>query len=58
MPNVFVIADDILIAGFDEHGREHDEMLEKVLWICRQLNLKLCKDKSLFMYTIIPPLAR
>ena len=41
MANVFGIADDILIAGFDDLGIDHDETLEKVLRICRQANLKL-----------------
>ena len=31
MPNVFGIVDDILIAGFDEWGRDHDGTLEKLL---------------------------
>ena len=31
MPNIFGIPDDILIVGFNEHGRGHKEMLEKVL---------------------------
>ena len=29
MPNVFSIADDILIAGFDEQGKDHDATLDK-----------------------------
>ena len=41
IPNVFSIADDILIAGFDELGRGHDATLDKVLRICRQANMKL-----------------
>ena len=32
MPNVFGIADDILIAGFDK--QDHDETLGKVLQVC------------------------
>ena len=28
MPNVFHIADDILITGFDEDGRDHDKRFE------------------------------
>ena len=40
MPNVFRIGDDILIAGFDEQGKDHEETLDKVLWICRQANLE------------------
>ena len=31
--NVFAIADDILIVGFDKQGKDHDKMLEKVLWV-------------------------
>ena len=53
MLNVFGIADDILIVGFDKYARDHDDVLEKVLQIYRQLNLKLNKDKSLFRYTSI-----
>ena len=34
MPNVFGSADDILIAGFNEQGKDHDETLDKVLWRC------------------------
>ena len=53
MPNVFGIADDILIAEFDEHGRYHDETLEKVLQICRWSDLKLNIDKCLLRCTSI-----
>ena len=51
MPNVFSIADGILIAGFREQGKDHDETLDKVL---RQVNSKLNKDKCLFRCTSIP----
>ena len=27
LPNVFGIADDILILGYDEHGNDQDKML-------------------------------
>ena len=37
MPNVFGIAHGILIAGFSQHGRDHGEMLKKVLWIFSQI---------------------
>ena len=50
----FGIADDILIAVFNDISREHDATLSKVLRICRQANLKLNKDKCLFMGTNIP----
>ena len=51
--NVFSIADDILTAGFDEQIKDHDETLEKVLKICRQIHLKLNEDKCLFMFNTI-----
>ena len=34
MPNLFSIADDILIAGLNEWGNDHDETLRKVLQVC------------------------
>ena len=43
--NVFGSVDDILIAGFDKQSKDHNESLEKVLWVCRQMNLRLNKDK-------------
>ena len=45
MPNVFSIANDILIAEFVELGRDHDATLDKVLRICTQANLKPNKGK-------------
>ena len=54
MSNIFVTADDILITGFDEWGKDHDETLEKVLWVCREANIKLNKDKYLFRCTSTP----
>ena len=54
MPNVFGIADDILFAGFIEQGKDHNETLGKVVWICRQAQLKLDKDKCLLRCTNIP----
>ena len=45
---MFGIADDILIAGFIDTGREHDTALNMVLRICSQANLRLTKDKSHF----------
>ena len=27
MPNVFGIADDILVAGYDTDGKDHDDMV-------------------------------
>ena len=33
MPHVFGIADHILITVFDEKGKDHNETLDKVLWV-------------------------
>ena len=44
MSNVFGIAYHILIEGSDELGRGNDAVLDKVLRICRQANMKLKKD--------------
>ena len=41
LPSVFGIPDDILIAGFDNFGRDHDKIVDKVLEIFRKTNLKL-----------------
>ena len=54
MPNILSIADDILIEGFDEWGKDHDGTLEKVLQVCRQEIQKLDKDKHLFICMSIP----
>ena len=55
---VFGIADDIVIAGFDADGRDHDASLKQVLQRCKQVNLKLNKEKCLFRWTCIPFLVR
>ena len=52
MPNVFGIADDILIAGFNKQVKDHDEILDKILLICRLENFKL-KKVSVLRYTSI-----
>ena len=54
MPNVCITADDIFIAGFDKHARDHNATLDRVLSICRQENLRHNKDKGLFRCTSIP----
>ena len=36
LPNAFGFAYNILIAGFDDLGRDHDETVDKVLEICRK----------------------
>ena len=54
MPNVFSITDDILVVGYKENGRDHDETVQKVLQRCREVNLKLNKDKCHFRCTSVP----
>ena len=46
LPNVFVIADDILIAGLDDQGKDHDATLDKVLRICMKANLNLNRENA------------
>ena len=38
LPNVFSIADDILAAGYESDGKDHDKTVWKVLQRCRQVN--------------------
>ena len=41
MPNVFGIADNILVIGYDKDGADHDEAVYKVLKWCQDVNLTL-----------------
>ena len=34
LPNVFGITDDILVVGYDNNGRDHDNTMQIVLLIC------------------------
>ena len=54
LPKVFGIADDILVAEYDVDGKDHDDTLQRVLQMCRQVNLKLNKDKFYFRCTSVP----
>ena len=45
MLNVFGIADDILVIGYNKDGADHDEAVYNVLKWCQDVNLKLNKDK-------------
>ena len=51
MPNVFGIADDILVIGYDKDGADHDGAVYSVLRQCQDVNLKLNKDKCHFRQT-------
>ena len=48
MPNVFSIADDILVIGYDKDGVDHDEAVYKILKQCQDVNLELNKEKCHF----------
>ena len=54
MPNVFGIADDILVIGYDKDGTDHDEAVYKVLKWHQDVNLKLNKEKCHFRCMAIP----
>ena len=54
MPNVFGIADDILVIGHNKDGADHDKVLYKVLKWCQGVNLKLNREKCHFRCTSIP----
>ena len=54
LPNIFGIAGDILVVGYEADGKDHDETLWRVLQICRQVDLKLNKDKCHFRCTSVP----
>ena len=51
---VFGIADDILVVRYENDGKDHDDILWRVLQICKQVNLKLNKDKCHFRCTSVP----
>ena len=52
--NVFGIAGDILVVGYDKHESDHDKAVYKVLRQCQDVNLKLNKEKCHFRCTSIP----
>ena len=54
IPNVFGIADNILVIGCDKDGTDHDEAVHKVLRQCQDVNLKLNEEKCHFRCTSIP----
>ena len=54
MPNVFGIADNIIVIGYDVDGADFDAAVHKVLQWCKEVNLKLNKEKCHFRCTTIP----
>ena len=55
---MFGIVDDILVVGYDDDGRDHDETVGKVLQIHSEVNLKLNKNKISFQMYIHPILQK
>ena len=53
MSNVFGIADDILVIGYDKNREDHGEAVYSVLRQCQDVNLKLNKEKCHFRCTSI-----
>ena len=53
-PNVFRIADDILVIGYSKNGADHDEAVYSMLRWFQDVNLKLSKEKCHFRCTSIP----
>ena len=47
-------ADNILVIGYDEDGTDHDEAVYNELRHCKEVNLKINKDKCHFRCTSIP----
>ena len=54
MQNVFGIADDILVIGYNKDGADHDEAVYKQLKQCQDVNLKVNKEKCHFRCMSIP----
>ena len=54
IPNVFGIADDILVVEYDKDRTDHDEAVYKVLRWCQDVNLKLNKERCHFRCMSIP----
>ena len=51
LPNLYGIADDIVIVEYKPDGRDHDRMLRQVMQICHQDNFT---NKCHFRCTMIP----
>ena len=54
MPNIFGITNDILVIGCDNNDTDHNETVCKVLQRCKEVNLRLNKEKCHFRCTYIP----
>ena len=54
MPNVFGVADDMLVIGYNKNRADHNETVYSVLRWCQDVNIKLNKEKCHFRCTSIP----
>ena len=54
MPNVFDIADDILVIGYGKDGIDHNKPVYKVLKWSQDVNLRLNKEKCHFRCISVP----
>ena len=58
LSDVFGIADNILVVGYNINGRDHKNTQQRVLHIGRKENLKLHTYKCLFRCALVPFLVR
>ena len=56
LPNEFSIADKILVVGYKADGKDHEKTVQRVLQICRQVNLKFNKEKFHLFQVYISPI--
>ena len=54
LPNIFGIADYILVEGYNDKGTYHGRSLCRVVQICRKENLRFNKDKYHLRCTSVP----
>ena len=54
IPNVYGIANDILVLGYDDNDRDHENTLSRLLQIYRKVNLKLNKDRCHSICSSVP----
>ena len=47
-----------LVVGYGNNGRDHGNILRRVLQICRDVNLILNRDNNLFKCSPVPFLVR
>ena len=58
LPNVFGLADDIFVVGYEADGKDHDKHYEEYYRFAEEVNLKLNKGKCHFRCTSVPCLVK